>query len=337
MPDPQKTPERGMEWRPRRSSALRLLGLAAMATLLVACNGGEDSTANTGTGTDTGANSGAGSTTPPIPSWPYYSWMHSELPTVWALGFQGQGVFIKVIDTFQDTILTGDLGDGVQSLFHGEWVSKEAGMVAPQASIANIDYNLTTPVALDAGLNVMNLSFGLLAPANANIQFDGQTSSIIQYAQAGQAIVVKSAGNNQGAAFGAANEINEVDRLGLELVGAPSAIFVGALSRNGSVANPAPIASYSTVAGNDPAVQSHFLVVGVDGASTGLSGTSFAAPIISGYAAILGSKFTTATPTQITNQLLQTARRDTVANYSLSIHGQGEASIANALAPQSIQ
>jgi subtilisin family serine protease len=79
------------------------------------------------------------------------------------------------------------------------------------------------------------------------------------------------------------------------------------------------------------------LVVGVEGNKTGLYGTSFAAPIISGYAAILGSKFTTATPTQITNQLLNTARKDTVLGYNPQLHGRGEASIKNALAPVTIQ
>jgi subtilisin family serine protease len=70
---------------------------------------------------------------------------------------------------------------------------------------------------------------------------------------------------------------------------------------------------------------------------TGLAGTSFAAPIVSGYAAIIGSKFRTATPTQITNQLLTTARQDTIANYNAAMHGRGEASLARALSPVTIK
>jgi subtilisin family serine protease len=97
------------------------------------------------------------------------------------------------------------------------------------------------------------------------------------------------------------------------------------------------LASYSNKAGTTAGVQSHFLVVGVDGAKTGLYGTSFAAPVISGYSAILGSKFTAATPTQITNQLLSTARRDTLLNYNAATYGQGEASLSRALAPISIR
>jgi subtilisin family serine protease len=97
------------------------------------------------------------------------------------------------------------------------------------------------------------------------------------------------------------------------------------------------MASYSNVAGSNTTVQNQFLVVGVEGHKTGLYGTSFAAPIVSGYAAILSSKFTNANPIQITNQLLVTARKDTVSKYDPAIHGRGEASIARALAPASIQ
>lgn len=125
--------------------------------------------------------------------------------------------------------------------------------------------------------------------------------------------------------------------LNLALKGAPSAIYVGALSRNGSTTAKASLASYSNYAGSDSAVQKNFLVVGVKGDTTGLYGTSFAAPIISGYAAVIGSKFTAATPTQIANQLLTTARTDTLRNYRASVYGRGEASLTRALAPVSIR
>ncbi|BCH12500.1 hypothetical protein MesoLj131c_67580 (plasmid) [Mesorhizobium sp. 131-3-5] len=49
------------------------------------------------------------------------------------------------------------------------------------------------------------------------------------------------------------------------------------------------------------------------------------------------SKFTTATPTQITNQLLDTARTDTLVNYNPTTYGRGEASLSRALAPVSIR
>ena len=100
---------------------------------------------------------------------------------------------------------------------------------------------------------------------------------------------------------------------------------------------PASLASYSNTPGSDTVLQRQFLVVGVEGHKTGLYGTSFAAPVVSGYSAILGSKFTRASATQITNQLLNTARQDTISNYNPALHGRGEASLTRALAPVGIQ
>ena len=93
---------------------------------------------------------------------------------------------------------------------------------------------------------------------------------------------------------------------------------------------------YSNTAGNNTTVQNQFLVVSVDGGTTGLYGTSFAAPIVSGYAAIVSSKFTTASATQVASQLLTTARQDTILRYDAALHGQGEACISCALAPVSV-
>ena len=104
-----------------------------------------------------------------------------------------------------------------------------------------------------------------------------------------------------------------------------------------TAARRASLASYSNFAGTNTTVQDQFLVVGVKNSATGLLGTSFAAPIVSGYAAILKSKFTGAGHTQIANQLLDTARRDTIAGYDPALHGQGEASLSRALAPANLR
>jgi subtilisin family serine protease len=77
--------------------------------------------------------------------------------------------------------------------------------------------------------------------------------------------------------------------------------------------------------------------VGVQSNQTGLAGTSFAAPIVAGYAAIIGNKFPSATPTQVTNQLLTTARKDTLLNFNATTYGRGEANLTRALAPISIK
>lgn len=268
------------------------------------------------------------------------SWMNPEVGGAWSKGYKGSGVTITTIDDFRSSNrLSGNFGTGMQSLRHGEWTSTEAKMIAPEATMKFQDFSQNAAVGLSTGLNVLNLSYGMLARAgynSNNIGWSSRENSIISYAKNGLAVVSKAAGNDS-VAIGAANSAGNVDYLNLALKGAKSAIFVGALSSNGTTASKASLASYSNKAGADVTVQRQFLVVGVEGSKTGLYGTSFAAPIISGYSAILGSKFTSASPTQIANQLLNTARSDTISNYSAAVHGRGEASIARALAPTIIR
>lgn len=274
----------------------------------------------------------------PAPEPVFQSWMSPEIQGAWTSGYRGQGITITVVDDFSSaTRYSANLGTGVETLRHGEWTRKEAGMLAPSATLKPHDYLSRTGVTLNAGMNVLNLSYGMMAAAGAGaIGWSAQESSIIRYAAEGRAVVSKSAGND-GVAVGQPNAAGRVDYLSRDLIGKQSAIFVGALSRNGTTAAPASMASYSNVAGSNATVQQQFLVVGVEHDKTGLPGTSFAAPIVAGYAAVLSSKFTTATPTQVTSQLLSTARQDTVQNYNASIHGRGEASIARALSPVAIR
>lgn len=145
----------------------------------------------------------------------------------------------------------------------------------------------------------------------------------------------KAAGNDS-VAVGSGNGSGNFDYLNAALIGTQSTIFVGALDRNGNTANKASLAWYSNYAGIDATVQNQFLVVGVEGNKTNLYGTSFGAPIISGYASVLGSKFTSASPTHIVDRLLDTARTDTIQGYDARLHGRGEASISRALAPAAI-
>jgi subtilisin family serine protease len=267
------------------------------------------------------------------------SWMNAEVGQAWKQGYRGQGTTITVIDDFQSRSgLYGNLSGSVQVGRHGNWTHKEASMIAPYATMRAIDFSNTRAVPLNRGLNILNLSYGMIAPAGyGTVRWAARESSIISYAKRGSAIVSKAAGNDYGISIGAPTRSGEFDYLNRDLIGAPTAIFVGALTKNGTTNAPATIATYSNVAGNNVAVQRQFVVVGVEANKTGLAGTSFAAPIVSGYAAILGSKFTRSTPTQITNQLLNTARKDTIAGYNPAIHGRGEASIARALAPIAIK
>lgn len=268
-------------------------------------------------------------------------WMHADVAEAWNSGYTGRGATIGVIDDFSsDRMLTGDIGTGETSQQHGRWTAAMAGAIAPSARMHLQDFSSGRPVALARrGLNVLNLSYGVVADDGyslSDIRWSWRERSIIYYAMRGRAVVAKSAGND-GVAVGEANASGKKDYLGAALIGRQSAIFVGALNRNGSVEAPAQMTRYSNIAGTDETVQNQFLAVGVETDKIGLRGTSFAAPVVSGYAAILGSKFHRATPTQISNRLLDTARQDTVVNYDPAIYGRGEASLSRALAPVAIR
>lgn len=267
------------------------------------------------------------------------AWMSPDIGAAWNAGYKGQGVTMTIVDDFSSRdFFYGNLGLGVQLQRHGQWTREEASMIAPLATVHSKDFNTTNAVSLATGLNVLNLSYGMYATAGysvSNIRWSGEESSIIADATYGRAVISKAAGNDA-IPVGGTNSSGQQDYLDLALIGKQSAIFVGALNSNGTTTNPASMAWYSNTAGTNTAVQSHFLVVGVDGDITGLYGTSFAAPVITGYSAIIGSKFKTATATQIANQLLNTARTDTLVGYDPSIYGRGEASLSRALAPISI-
>jgi len=133
----------------------------------------------------------------------------------------------------------------------------------------------------------------------------------------------------------------------------PRLLLVGALDGYGKT-NPtaghgtATIAKYSNTAGNDFNIQLRFLVAsgGTPYSNTGVAingtnvasgdGTSYAAPRVAGYVAIVRQKFPNLTAANTADILLATARYDTLTCYpncDKSIYGQGEASLSRALAP----
>ena len=271
----------------------------------------------------------------------YSQWMHSDVARAWSQGFTGQGAKVTVIDTFQGGI-KGSLTGQREWRSHGGWTSKQLELIAPAASVIKHQWTDKRLPQLASGFNILNLSYGMkqlthVVDRGAYRTLDPMNQSIVDHARNGTAVVVKSAGNNGGRPVGVMSATHS-DALSRALKGGQSVIFVGALNKHGprAAGEKARMAAYSNVAGADKKVNSRFVVVGV-APSTGLQGTSFAAPQVSGYAAILHSKFQKASPTQISNQILATARRDTIADYSLHTHGQGEADLSRALAPRRIR
>lgn len=276
----------------------------------------------------------------------YQHWMHKDVNRAWSKGFTGKGANVTVIDSFDAGAprFKGNLKNKVESKTHGGWTSEQVRLLAPGARVIEQNFAPGRLSKLPTGFNVLNLSFGAYEKTDAKNSYkvlNDQGKSIVDHARKGSAVVVKAAGNaSTPQKKRPVGQINDTynDAMSLALKGSKSVLFVGALDKHGSrkSGQKAQMAWYSNVAGKDKQFNSRFVVVGVPG-STSLNGTSFAAPVVSGYAAILHSKFQKATPTEISNQILKTARRDTIRDYNLAVHGQGEASLARALAPRRIR
>lgn len=321
----------------------------------------------------------------PIVATEDYDWMHADVGVAHiAFTGAGTFISVVDDFTSGNTIIGrleyfGDDGNSgapfITNKMHGEWTYLMASLVAPGATVLDYGFNVEKPVELhDGSFDVINLSYGLIARAAFAGAFSdwsllGQPHESVLYAAYdysadGGAFISKAAGNDNGAAVGETVK-GKVDVLALELIGSFNTIFVGALEWNpDGTGQQEAIASYSTIAGIDPIVQAQFLVVGVEGGRTDtdafasygskcgdvpngtcLYGTSFAAPIVAGYAAIVAGKFRSLvdevfvypTPSQVANQLLSTARTNTILGYDVAVHGKGEASLYLALSPAEIK
>ncbi len=287
----------------------------------------------------------------------YKSWMSPEVNAAWVDKYKGAGSKVFVVDDIAGAHgkFYGNLNEGLTSTLgsHGYWTSLETKMIAPSASITKVDWNMSikfnkygvwsnNPFKLNLKqLNVINASFGSYISPSANadsVNFGYVLNEVKKVSNSNSVLLSKAAGND-GVDMGSAVSARggNVDGFAIAVKNSNSVLFVGALDKNGTVENQASITGYSNRASSDLTFNSKYLMVGVENNKTGLTGTSFAAPIVSGYAAIINSKFKTANPTQVANQLLNTARTDTIKNYNVNVHGRGEASLTRALAPISLQ
>lgn len=310
----------------------------------------------------------------------YYNWMHLDVGVAFGDSVTGVGSHLVILDNFSGSSFEGNLDGTTQSLTHGEWTSLQSSLVAPGAALEIVNQPsgrkdrsglISDYYSTDAALQVVNLSFGLLDPVGTAVTDDYSFGyniwdSLVDEARKtnGEAVFVKAAGNTGETGGTVDNSIVQVgfpftspyvDTLNISLIGAQNALFVGALDGNGTISTPASIANYSTIAGLDPDVQNMFLVVGVDTSLMGgLAGTSFAAPIVSGYAALIGDKYfetlnISLNPAElVVDRLLETAHMDRIVvgdscvtsfegDCILStVYGVGEADLFRALAPNLI-
>jgi hypothetical protein len=180
---------------------------------------------------------------------------------------------------------------------------------------------------------------------NALINVFNGVTSLTNLSNFSNAVIINAAGND--------NLDTKYSLTALALSGntnvASRLLVVGALDKNGTVASPATKASYSNYAGSNSAISDRFVMangtmpwtagsvkIGGTNFAGDYSGTSFAAPLVAGYAAIVMQKFPNLSAASTSNIILDTARTDTLSCHpscSSAIYGKGEASLSRALAP----
>jgi len=202
------------------------------------------------------------------------------------------------------------------------------------------DQDIATGVdrAVSAGAKVINLSLGGGDPGAA------LSSAIGRAAAAGVVIIV--AGGNDGSSTDAGIDPDQPDPFasGLLAAGGNSVIIVGSVDENGNFSD------FSNRAGNGAAsylsargegiccvYENGEIRITTDASGsrfvTLFSGTSFAAPQVSGAVALLAQAFPNLTGAEIVEILLTTARDAGDAGID-PIFGRGILDIGNALAPQ---
>jgi hypothetical protein len=182
-------------------------------------------------------------------------------------------------------------------------------------------------------LKVVNLSLG--GTSTNRVANQASYAAQLAYANASvvpDAVFVKAAGNSS-----CTINLSNCDPSNPVFHNSPQykdkSIIVGALNQSGG-----SIASYSNKAGTYADI---FLVADGRGiykssSATYEEGTSFAAPRVTGYVAILRQKFPNLDAIKSSSVMLDTARYDTLTCYpncDPAIYGRGEASLSRALAP----
>ncbi len=260
----------------------------------------------------------------------------------WQNGWTGKNVAIGVVDGFSDN----------QSIdTHGEKVALIVNSVAPEAGIVNYHFNYTITGAerawerMNAAKHfIANNSFGASrfdpSTGREDKSFDQKVANWVKrnYKVTGPAdydskmLFVFAAGNGgrycpdrrvHACTFRAAVTY-QLRQKGVE--DADAMIWVGALTDSGT-----QLTSYSLTAGN---MKHDFIVAHDDILSKGDgAGTSYAAPRVSGAAAIIRQKFPLLSGFELKSLLLETATDMGEAGVD-EIYGHGKLDLSNALSPQ---
>jgi subtilisin family serine protease len=257
--------------------------------------------------------------------------------SAWQSGWTGQNVKIGIADDFNSNGLIDT---------HGDRVTIIANSVAPEAVYAYVDMlgstkDMTADEALqyfeDNGYHIVNASWGIERGNISDAEYDSivtdRVSSFSQAVEDGkQALVVYAAGNSGNTCSGRRSEDCNVEQATIAALRdagytvGENKIFVGSLADGSN-----EMASYSLIAGDlmyDFIVAHDDVVTSGDGA-----GTSYAAPRVTGAAALVSHKFPNLTSAQVKQVLLQTAD-DLGATGVDETFGYGRLSVVNSLSPQ---
>lgn len=265
----------------------------------------------------------------------------------WADGWTGKNVKIGMLDHFNSN---GRVDT------HGDYTTLVAGSVAPEAtltlahisdsggspSITNADSAISTLEA--SGHRIFNNSWGISRTGSYSTSFDSAAATLISsYSPSStgwlglyngnEGLFIWAAGNNA-TTCGTSSRVEDCNLFAAYVDGVRDAgnssvgdkhIWVGSLSDGTDT-----IASYSLRAGD---LKYDFIVAHDDVLTSGdTSGTSFAAPRVTGAAALVKQKFPNLTSAQIKQVLLQTAT-DIGAPGVDEIYGYGKLNIAGTMSP----
>jgi len=302
---------------------------------------------------------------------------HPDVIQAWNAGWTGKGVNILIDDD-----ITNSHSVTTSLIAHRyAWGSTIYGTSFNNYSAVN-NWDGTTPnLNSTIKIGVINASFGANLQYLTQ-KSSGWTSQDFQTAYTGygsSATVHKDVfnGNKTGSNFGSFNLTDAVitkaagndsidaynEPLNRYLVEDPTIstrlLIVGALAQDPNGGMPLFAEGYSNTAGASNAIKARFLValgttpfqsnwvswngVRISGSDNGNYGTSYAAPRVAGYVAIVRQKFPNLTAPNTADIMLATARYDTLGCYTpgngptggcdTSKYGQGEASLSRALAP----
>ena len=220
--------------------------------------------------------------------------------------------------------------------------------IGTNSSAGRPSNNGYSPSAINLSLGSNDLSAGQLLVAQGFANFlkdqynvcETGNNSCLAPLSFGNSVIVKAAGNNSVNLMNYALNYTLLNDSTLK----KRTLIVGALKGN-------TIADYSNVPGNNKTAQDRFIMENgdtnfvsgyhsYDGADLSnkniYAGTSFAAPRISGYVALLRHKFSGLSANHTANILLDTAGYDDLQcnpNCDKSIYGQGKANLGKAMSP----